>query len=218
MSLASIKKCNPEIIIHTPKADAFKPYGRLIENFDFNDIFHFAELNIKVPKEGVEYFASVPELERFDIINTIQDYIYGQMPVEVGSCAGQNTQLIGVEYHQGSETILAVMDCIIILGRQQDIENNTFDTMLMEYFFLHAGECVELYSTTLHYVPCQTTERGFAIICILPRGTNTKCVQSGNPNLVMLNKFFIAHSLHVNVNSYEALVRLSGPIPKIRLW
>lgn len=139
------------------------------------------------------------------------------MPIEVGTCAGQNTQLLGMEYHQGSETIIAITDCLLILGKLQDMENSTYDTKSVEYFYIDAGECVELYSTTLHYAPCQITKNGFAIICILPQGTNFESTASINPLLTMKNKFFITHPSQTKIIMSGAIPGLRGAIPKIKL-
>lgn len=139
------------------------------------------------------------------------------MPIEVGTCSGQNLKLTGVEYHQGSETIIAITDCILILGRLQDVDKYTYDTSLMEYFYIHEGECLELYSTTLHYAPCQIDQTGFAIICILVRDTNKECLPSCNPTLFKYNKFVINYPSQIDSFGVNAVPRLQGTIPQILL-
>lgn len=78
MSLALIREYNSGIIIHTSKDNAFKQYGRAVEEFDFSDILCFGKKNIDISKDSIEYFCSVPKFESFNVINKIQDFVYGQ--------------------------------------------------------------------------------------------------------------------------------------------
>nr|WP_260866261.1 DUF4867 family protein [Paenibacillus xylanexedens] len=39
-------------------------------------------------------------------------------------------------------------------------------------FFQPKGTVIELYSTTLHYAPCQTNHDGYLTLVVLPEGTN----------------------------------------------
>ena len=68
---------------------------------------------------------------------------------------------------------IAVDDLILILGKQQDIEeDHTYDTSRMEAFLVPAGTAVEVYATTLHYAPCHVKDEGFRCVIVLPRDTN----------------------------------------------
>ena len=59
---------------------------------------------------------------------------------------------------------IAVDDLILILGKQQDIEeDHTYDTSRMEAFLVPAGTAVEVYATTLHYAPCHVKGRGIQV-------------------------------------------------------
>ena len=77
-----------------------------------------------------------------------------------------------LEYHRSSEIDIAVTDLILLLGCQQDIKEDTYDTALVEAFFVPAGTAVELYATTLHYAPCNAKAGGFRCVVVLPKGTN----------------------------------------------
>ena len=83
--------------------------------------------------------------------------------------------LNALEYHRSSEANVAVTDIILLLGHQSDItEDFTYDTAQLEAFFVPAGTAVELYATTLHYVPIGTKENDYAFKMgvVLPFGTN----------------------------------------------
>jgi hypothetical protein len=216
MSIQTLQQLNPAIKIHMTYSNAFKPYGRRIEIVETDDLYQYGLDHIVIPNEGNKYIASMPELEKLGAVKRIQDCIYGQMPIEAGVCAGQNTLLTGIEYHQGSETIVGITDCVLILGKQQDMVDYTYETSLVEYFYLKAGETVELYSTTLHYTPCKVTNSGFATICILPQGTNTACAPSNNPLLTKTNKFFIAHPSQKEKIAAGAVAGLIGSMPEIK--
>ena len=104
-----------------------------------------------------------------------------------------------MEYHRDSEVDIPVQGCILILGSEQDIEEDfTYDTAKMEAFEVPAGTAVEIYGTTLHYAPCNLTEEGFQTAIILPRGTNTEKpeLDTEMPEdrlMTAKNKWLIAH-------------------------
>lgn len=156
---------------------AFRTYGRIITGFQLDDLLSVME-HTPLP-EDVVYVPSVPQLESLPFKKEAESSLFGQMPIQIGYCNGHNHLLNAVEYHRNSEVNIAAADLVLILGRQQDImENNSYDTSLMEAFFLPAGTCVELYATTLHYAPCNTGESGFRCVVILPEGTNTQLLAS----------------------------------------
>ena len=131
---------------------------------------------------------------------------YGEMPIQIGYCNGHNDLLNAIEYHRSSELNVAATDAILIVGSQQDIEDDlTYDTAKMEAFLLPAGTGVEVYATTLHYAPCGVEGRGFQVAIVLPKGTNYPMEQShagldavkdGNedPLLAATNKWLIGHA------------------------
>ena len=157
-----INVCSPE----------FRPYGRVITGYDVDGLMKAME-STPLP-EDVVYVASVPELEALPIGAELSDGIYGQMEIQLGYCNGHNKKLNALEYHRDSEVNLAVTDLVLLLGRQQDIEEDfTYDTSKVKAFLVPAGTLVEVYATTLHYAPCQTEDSGFRCVVVLPRGTNT---------------------------------------------
>ncbi|MCC2820078.1 DUF4867 family protein [Lachnoclostridium pacaense] len=183
-----INVCSPE----------FRPYGRVITGYDVDGLMKAME-STPLP-EDVVYVASVPELEALPIGADLSDGIYGQMEIQLGYCNGHNKKLNALEYHRDSEVNLAVTDLVLLLGRQQDIEEDfTYDTSKVKAFLVPAGTLVEVYATTLHYAPCQTEDSGFRCVVVLPRGTNTDLdhkphVKCGEEKLITArNKWLIGH-------------------------
>lgn len=150
----------------------FRKYGKVITNIDFSEL---VEAMKKTPvTAGVEYVASVDALEKLDAAKEIEKVFYGEMPIQIGYCNGHNTKLNALEYHRSSEINVAATDAILLVGLEADVEEDfTYDTAKVEAFLLPAGCAVEVFATTLHYAPCQTSEDGFQVSIILPRGTNT---------------------------------------------
>ena len=67
------------------------------------------------------------------------------MPIQIGYCNGHNKKLNAVEYHRDSEVDIAVDDLILILGKQQDIEeDHTYDTSRMEAFLVPALSLIHI--------------------------------------------------------------------------
>lgn len=149
----------------------FKTYGRVITGYDVSDLM--GEMGKTPLPEDVVYVASVPELEALPVAKELSEGVYGGMPVQFGYCNGHNRKLNALEYHRDSEVNLAVTDLVLLIGRQQDIaEDYTYDTGLVEAFFVPAGTLIEVYATTLHYAPCHTDDGGFRCVVVLPKGTN----------------------------------------------
>ena len=176
---------------------AFKAYGRVITGYDFSGLLKAME-QTPLP-EDVIYIPSLPEMEALPAAKELENGIYGQMPIQIGCCNGHNKKLNAVEYHRDSEVDIAVDDLILILGKQQDIEeDHTYDTSRMEAFLVPAGTAVEVYATTLHYAPCQVNDGGFRCVVILPKGTNTdlspvESVFHEDRLLFAKNKWLIGH-------------------------
>ena len=177
---------------------AFKAYGRVITGYDFSGLLKAME-HTPLP-EDVIYIPSLPEMEALPAAKELENGIYGQMPIQIGCCNGHNKKLNAVEYHRDSEVDIAVDDLILILGKQQDIEeDHTYDTSRMEAFLVPAGTAVEVYATTLHYAPCHVKDEGFRCVIVLPRDTNLDMepVEVKDPEdrlLFARNKWLIGHA------------------------
>ena len=177
---------------------AFKAYGRVITGYDYSGLLKAME-QTPLP-EDVIYIPSLPEMEALPAAKELENGIYGQMPIQIGCCNGHNKKLNAVEYHRDSEVDIAVDDLILILGKQQDIEeDHTYDTSRMEAFLVPAGTAVEVYATTLHYAPCHVKNEGFRCVIVLPRDTNLymEPVEVKDPEdrlLFARNKWLIGHA------------------------
>lgn len=175
---------------------SFRKYGRVLD-LEVPDLL--GRLAGTPLQKDVVYVASAPELEACAEFETIRDSIYGGMPIQIGYCNGSNHKLNAVEYHRDSEINIALRGAILLLGSEQDIEDDfTYDTAKIEAFELPAGAVVEVYGTTLHYAPCDSVEEGFRVAVVLPKGTNTEApVLSGKMKedklMTAKNKWLIAH-------------------------
>lgn len=175
----------------------FKKYGRILEGYDFSGLFAVMK-ETPVP-EGVVYEPSINSLEELEIAEEFKAKAYGELPIQIGYCNGNNNLLNAVEYHRNSELNIAVTDAILILGMQQDIgDDHTYDTSKMEAFLVPAGVGVELYSTTLHYAPCNVNGNAFKVVVVLPKGTNyplSRTHEGGEDRLLFAtNKWLIGHA------------------------
>lgn len=174
----------------------FKTYGRLVSDVNLTELVQAME---KTPlPSDVLYVPSDQELEQLPVFDVMSKRIYGDMPVQIGYCNGHNQSLNGLEYHRSSEINVAITDMILLLGRQQDIDEDfTYDTSKVEAFFVPAGTMIEVYATTLHYAPCGIDGAGFRCVVVLPRGTNYEVKPASSEGedrlLAATNKWLIAH-------------------------
>ncbi|ROR30378.1 uncharacterized protein DUF4867 [Mobilisporobacter senegalensis] len=193
--------------------DSFRKYGRIITEYDVTPLLKVMD-STPLP-EDVIYVPSVEELEAFPVSKQFEDGMYGGLPIQIGYCNGHNHLLNAVEYHRNSEINIAVTDMILILGIQQEINDDfTYETNKMEAFLVPAGTVVELYATTLHYAPCGVEGKGFKGIVILPKGTNTDLstqpVKTGEEALLFAkNKWLIGHK-DSGLESVGAFIGLIG--------
>lgn len=176
---------------------SFRKYGKVLEGYDFTELLE--EMNkIEVP-EDVVYVPSVKELESLEVSKKLQNKGFGGLPVQIGYCNGHNKKLNAVEYHRNSEINVAATDLVLLIGWQQDIEDDfTYDTSKIEAFLVPAGTGIEVYATTLHYAPCHVNDGGFRCVVVLPEGTNTELTfeteKTGEDSLMTArNKWLIAH-------------------------
>lgn len=185
-----------EILKVTDKA--FRRYGRIVEGIPCADIIEAME-KTPCPADEVIYIASVPELEACASAEKLALSGYGGMPIQVGCCNGFNKYLNAAEYHRDSEINIACTDLILILGKEEDMEEDfTYDTAKMEAFLVPKGTVIEVFATTFHYAPCSTAEAPFRMVVVLPRGTNTDLAEfpKDTPEdriLFARNKWLIGH-------------------------
>ena len=190
--------------LHRVTEEAFRTYGRIVTGYDFSELMQYMEEETQIPQEGNCYVASVPQLENKKVCRLLENYVYGEMPVQVGYCNGRNSTYNGFEYHKCSEINIAVTDFILVLGHVWDVKNHTYDMEQAELFLVEKGTAIEMYQTTLHLSPCKVTDEGFKGIVVLARGTNTPLAEKPvswkeqmRPQeeilLLQKNKWVIAH-------------------------
>lgn len=175
----------------------FNDYGRLAKA-DYTELLTLLE-KTECPN-GVVYRPTISEFEELDVKKYLEINTYGGMPIQIGYCNGHNSTLNALEYHKSSEINVGPTDCILVLGKMQEIEDGVFDTAKAKAFLLPKGVAVEIYATTLHYAPWGVDGNGFQIAIILPKGTNYQKPENAEcPLLWGSNKWLLAHP-----NSSEA--------------
>ena len=176
---------------------AFRRYGKVLEGYNFGPLLK--EMKHTPVPEDVVYVPSAEELEALDVEKELKNRAFGGLPVQIGYCNGHNKKLNALEYHRNSEINVAVTDLVLLIGHQQDIEEDlTYDTSKVEAFLVPAGTGIEVYATTLHYAPCHVNESGFQFVDVLPKGTNKEIdfPMSGDGEdglMTARNKWLIAH-------------------------
>ena len=177
----------------------FARYGRVHSGMDGAAQLREME-RIPLPESGTAYEPSVASLEACEAFADYQASAFGGMPVQLGMCWGRNTKLNCLEYHRDSEFNLGLGDFILLLAKQDEIEDGVLDTAKVKAFRVPAGVLVEVYATTLHYAPCHCdADKGFRVLVALPRGTNTDkpaiSAKTAEDRLLWArNKWLLAHA------------------------
>lgn len=201
------------MIINKVTDSKFKKYGRILENYDCSEIIERMK-NTPLPNDVI-YEPSIKELEELKINEDLMEREFGGLPIQIGYCNGNNYILNAVEYHRSSEINIAVTDLILLIGSQQDInEDFSYDTSKIEAFLVPAGTIIEVYATTLHYAPCNADESGFRCVVVLPKDTNlplekdvNKCGEDAL--LFAKNKWLIGHK-DTDLGEQGAFIGLVG--------
>ena len=177
--------------------EAFRQYGKVIKDLDVSDII--TAMSETPCPDDVVYEPSIESLEACKSAQSVSDSLYGGMPIQIGYCNGHNHLLNAVEYHRDSEFNLGLGDFILLLAKQDEIEDGVLDTAKVKAFKVPAGVMVEVYATTLHYAPCHAdAKKGFRVMVALPDQTNTDFRPEDGANkldktLWARNKWLLAH-------------------------
>ena len=177
----------------------FKPYGQVVTGMEDTVQEILSALKDSPQGPGVDYIPEYEPLQELPACVEISEHCYGGMPVQLGWCNGFNTKLNCLEYHRDSEFNLGTEDFILLLAKQDEIENGVLDTAKVKAFRAPAGVLVEVYATTLHYAPCHCDPaKGFRVMVALPMGTNTDKpdITPKSPEDELLwarNKWLLAH-------------------------
>ncbi len=214
-------KINSEYKIGKISNPDFRKYGVVWEGFDIDELKEFAEENISVDPRENFYAPSNPELESLPLMKSISDEVYAGMPVEAGECTGQTRNFTAVEYHQGSEVNIALTDVVMVLAHRAVLEekgsiNPRKDA---ELFFVPAGTVFEMYSDTLHYSPIKVHDSGFAVIVILPQGSNQPLpdgFKAENRRIVKKNKFQLVHACRKDKIAAGAVIGVTGELIELK--
>jgi len=177
----------------------FKRYGQIVEGLEETKAEILNTLAKTPLPEATGYVPTDPELQELPAAVEVSEHCFGGMPTQLGWCNGHNTKLNCLEYHRDSEFNLGTEDFILLLAKQDEIENGMLDTAKVKAFRVPAGVMVEVYGTTLHYAPCHCdAQKGFRVLVALPWGTNTdrpvmKNVTREDELLTACNKWLLAH-------------------------
>ncbi len=190
--IENLRKLNPELEIYSVRDAEFIKYGRFL-NINTEEIVD-ACLKLKFPEDKSEYIASVEALEKLNVSDRLRTEMFGGCPVQIGLTHGYNRFMNGLEYHKCSEINVAATPLCLILGLQYEMDNDEYDSSRVKAFFLEKGDAVEIYSTALHFCPCQVSDNGFSCVVVLAKDTNTLLDGPVDDKLLLKkNKWIICH-------------------------
>lgn len=215
MTIEQIQACNPEYEFYTTQSTQFQEFGRVLA-YDANSWIQYANTAYPLPDKKASYFPDGEDLHNFSLIDAIQQDIFGHLAIQTGIVQGKNEYLTGIEFHQGSEVNIALTDCILVVGRRQDMIGVNYDGGLTKKFYLHKGEVVEIYASTLHYTPIQATSEGFSLGVILLEGTNTDIGPTSQTMLTKKNKWYITHASQTEKVKAGCIAGLQGELLHIK--
>lgn len=205
--LKELRKNNTDYFIYDVSDDCFKKYGRILEK----DVSEAIEFTNSYSSEQ-SYVSDVKELNGISCIRELSEEVYGGLETIAGIVQGENSLVNGMEYHQCSETIVAVTDIVLALGLRSDMHGNDYYINQSELFYIPKGIVVELYASTLHYTPICIYDK-FKTICLLLKGTGDPIKRRGI--LKKKNKWFIAHPSNEDKILSGDYPGLRGPLIKI---
>lgn len=151
----------------------FERFGKVIPNVDSAKLSSILQ-KLPCPKDAVTYVASEPQLETPDLMQDLQQRVFGGLKVQIGYCSGFNRTLNALEYHRNAEVNIPATDTLFMLAPITAIRDGILDTQAVETFFCPKGTAVQFYETALHYAPCHVQDvNEFRVAVVLPKDTNT---------------------------------------------
>ena len=158
--------------IHNCSDPLFNEYGTFLGS-GYEDIVSYLIQNSPMPNETNLYERDDEKMHLLPSYDKICKSVYPNEKVEIGYCNGYNSHLNCLEYHDCKEVDVAASDIILLLAKQEDIdENDKLDSSKAKAFLLKKGEAVILNPYIFHYSPCKLSKDGFKCAIILTDGTN----------------------------------------------
>lgn len=210
-----LKQKNPEIEFFSVESEEFKKFGRIIKGINTDEIIAAAN-KIEYPETGSCYRASEESFEKLAIAEEIRKQCFGELPVQIGYCFGHNDMMNATEWHTSSEINVAITPLVLILGHIWDIKDNKIDSSKFKAFYLPKGTVAEVYSTSLHFCPCEVEAAGFGSVVALPKGTNTPLDNEKSGLLWAKNKWLLSHVDNAPLVAKGAFSGISGINYKIK--
>jgi hypothetical protein len=215
--LDELRRLNPHIEINPVDDGRFAKYGAAHEA-KFPGLVKISLESFPLSRPDGGYVRSLDALEIHPEAAEIRNGMLGQMDAETGVCWGHNHRLNALEWHTCNEVTIAASPVVLLLADLRDVKNGRLDSNKVEAFFLEAGQVVEIYSTALHYEPCEVSG-GFNCIVTLPRGTNYPLEAIGgkrDPALNSRNKWLLAHEENKELTGLGSPAAIYGPNWEIR--
>ena len=211
--IEQLRKVNKDRRIESVFDVSFKPFGRVIHNVDVSRLIDVIS-SYDTPETGNRYVALDEQAMQAMDAEVLKE-LFGDIEVQVGYVNGKNSKLNALEYHKSSEVNVAVTDLVLMLGKTEDIIDNTYDSRKLKIFYVPKGTVIEVYGTSLHFAPCKVQDEGFKCAVILPKGTNVDFVKTQRMTeesklLFKTNKWLLAHPDHTTFIEQGAHVGIKG--------
>lgn len=208
--IQKLRLANPGKTIRSVFDPEFATFGRVLKGFDCTALSAAAK-QIPLPETGSSYLATEASLEAVPVARAIGEAAYGTLGFEVGYCWGRSSLLNATEWHFCNEINYAVTPFVLILGHLWDLVDGKIDSSKFEIFFVPEGTLIEVFSTTLHFCPCQAQEEGFGCVVILPERTNLPLEkETPDPLLFRQNKWIVAHEANEGLQARGVVAGISG--------
>ena len=147
--------------IYSVSDPEFRPYGKVLTGYDTSALVA-AMQTVPMPERGTAYEPAIEALETCGIFDAMQNRAYGGLPIQIGMCWGYNTKLNCLEYHRDSEINVGEQDFILLLAKEDEIEDGQLDTAKVKAFRVPAG-------STTRRVKCRETVSVWRSSCRMAR-------------------------------------------------
>ena len=127
--------------IHSVFEADFTAYGAVLDGYNLAPLIKELEQTPCTDNEVI-YVASHKGMEQTHVAQELESRYYGGMPIQIGYCNGQNTMLNCLEYHRDDEVNICATDILLLLAKQEDMQDFTVETDCVKAFFVPAGTAV----------------------------------------------------------------------------
>lgn len=197
MTFQEIQEKNRNFPVIHADTPGFSIYGKVLP-LDTSAYLEYVRTHLPIPEKVAYVPLDAGLMENVPAREWLENNVFGQMPVEVGYCAGHNRSMNAMEWHHSPEVNIAVTDTVLFLAGFSSIrqagDSCRMHSRDVTAVFVPRGYAIALHPLVLHFTPISVEDGGFFTLVVLQQETNLPLKPPvTDPYLKAKNKWLLFH-------------------------